>query len=131
MYKESFVQAGIAYLDREHPNWREIVQPEMVQIDDPRTCILGQIEAQSGSRGDYIDYITRREGLDMRWAVEHGFALEWEEPGAGITEDERTARAHREALLLSARWVAELVGTKMPTPSLAGVGHPSEDGTSG
>jgi hypothetical protein len=42
MWKEQ-VDKGVAYLDKERPGWRELIDPDKLNISSLHDCILGQV----------------------------------------------------------------------------------------
>ena len=42
MWKEK-VDKGVAYLDKERPGWRELIDPDRLNISSFYDCILGQV----------------------------------------------------------------------------------------
>lgn len=69
LYKEKEVRAGIAFLDKKDPEWREDLDVDYLDMWDCENCILGQ------RHGDYLDGLAElgltdedsyRLGLDLK-----------------------------------------------------------------
>lgn len=58
---------GIQYLDVHHPDWRQKVKPETLNINSINDCVLAQV-----SGGDYFDAL-REYGLTYKQVVAYGF----------------------------------------------------------
>lgn len=64
MIKER-VDAGVKWLDETHPNWRDRVNVDILDMYSDSSCILGQMFSQ---------YAYAREILGGRFCTEHGFS---------------------------------------------------------
>ena len=89
------VAKGAAWLDEEHPGWRENIDPEILDMTSCLSCILGQV---------YENYwwspITKRwTDADDRKAAAMGFNIDF-----NLTGDEVEA----EFKLLTESWLREL-----------------------
>lgn len=64
---EVAVAAGIQYLDAWHPNWRDKVDADRLNLGHPRDCVMGQVlgsmEAQLNWSGAHT----------AAWEMAHGF----------------------------------------------------------
>src|SRR4051794_29574206 len=79
------VAAGAAWLDLHRPGWIGLVDVDLLQLDDPEECVLGQVF------GDYrrVDLLTLGE------AIEYGF--EAAEVLAAVDAEEQDAAARIDA----------------------------------
>lgn len=57
---------GVAWLNVAHPDWKERIKKDYLDLGDSENCILGQLS-------DERDYETLLGEHDHRWAHEHGF----------------------------------------------------------
>jgi hypothetical protein len=57
------VADGAAWLDLHQPGWTALVDVDLLQLDDPQECVLGQVY------GDYLTVAT----LTLGEAIEYGF----------------------------------------------------------
>lgn len=63
---EKAVEKGILYLDDKLPNWREVVDWDHLNMQDPAKCVLGQALGYRKTVGEH--------GHDGgKWAEDHGF----------------------------------------------------------
>src|SRR6266568_7753071 len=67
------VQAGVVFLDKNYPNWRERVQPSLLWMGNYDQCILGQL-----AFGPYATYeeLLAHYKLTREQCVEMGFDIE-------------------------------------------------------
>lgn len=100
------VAAGIGWLNRHHPGWRNLIDPALLDLDDACNCVLGQVlgsywdaEPLRGPDHGEADSATRfRQGAE--WARAHGFLA-----------DNRTLPADGDPFdseVLERTWAAEL-----------------------
>lgn len=68
MFKDAQVaiNLGIEWLDRNHPNWLEIIDTKDFHLGDIETCILGQL----GLIDDFSIAWMQKHGF---WGLEYGF----------------------------------------------------------
>jgi len=65
---EDAVDKGVTYLDRNMPNWRQVVDWNKFTMQDPSKCVLGQALGYRKTVGEY--------GHDGgKWAEDHGFFI--------------------------------------------------------
>jgi hypothetical protein len=60
------VAKGVAFLDKVQPDWRDVVNWDQMNMQDPSRCVLGQTRGYRKTVGAH----GRNGG---RWAEEHGF----------------------------------------------------------
>jgi hypothetical protein len=66
---ELAVRSGIAYLDAEHPGWRERVNADTLDLGHPMRCVLGQVLGFDG----WIKWRLALGAGVVRFESEHGF----------------------------------------------------------
>ncbi len=78
----SEVCEGVAFLNREYPEWLGAIDLDGLDLDDAVSCVAGQVAgeylvASVGGPGDYWSMLREWGGvrsLDREaWAIEHGF----------------------------------------------------------
>jgi len=100
------VKAGVEFLDKHQPGWREKVNLEVLDMQKGFYCILGQV---FGSYHDGASFIERTVGRDkaIDFRIGHGFQtpreLRWYEGREGLTPKEVT----KALTILKNNWIAE------------------------
>ncbi|TDB90877.1 hypothetical protein E1264_03360 [Actinomadura sp. KC216] len=65
---ETEIKRGAAYLDRVDPEWVKKIDLDLLSINDPKDCVVGQV---FGDFWEWMGYYTSWETVH-----EHGFAAE-------------------------------------------------------
>jgi len=65
------VATGIQWLNQNAPeNWRELVDLDKLDIDDPEDCILGQVFADKANNFDYVREVSWSQ---LGWKFVNGY----------------------------------------------------------
>lgn len=111
------VERGAKWLDKNCPTWFSEIDVELLNLQDPDTCVLGQTETcLAGPRhpnsflSGYFRVLYSRE-IDWigRWPALHGFNIP--EPAADVSREEETARYE----MLTIAW-RELIHQRLEAP---------------
>jgi hypothetical protein len=71
------VERGAAWLDEVKPEWRTLIDAEILRMYSPQFCVLGQVfsvEAhEAGLSNGYSYAFHVAPEVSARWVIDHGF----------------------------------------------------------
>ena len=85
---EEMVKNGVAFLDKEKPGWRDLINWSSLNMSDSDRCIIGQLFCDFRTTPLVASFKTFYDSKPNNWFIDHGFAcgshsyfqlqLEWE-----------------------------------------------------